>query len=288
MKIFILIIGIQLCSAFSSATISVALMSILFNNQGSISILMMVMAMPTIFFSKKIGNLLDKSKKGGIKLVVFMISIQLISTIVVMFSGVHNINFFVYMYAFLTSIVFIFIELLLQISVTLIAKEQQYLKMNSILSLVENAGIIVGPILGGYFAYQNNDFGVFGVILLSFVFMFLFSILLNVSKLSFKDNKDNKDKNEPLDNPQHEEQTTNEPKGLLFKQQLRKIYYMIAIFGFAISIINIMQISFVINYYNTNELGFGLTESAWGAGMAAGAFFILLLTRCFAIILYLE
>ena len=267
MKKYIPLFSIQLCSALSTALFSVALIGIIFNNAGSVSLLMICMALPAIFFSRAIGNLLDKHSKKPLFIIALSFELVLIS--IMLAGGLFAHNHFVYIFAFLTSAVNIFIDLLLQISVTELAKEKNYLKLNSTLSLIENIGVIIGPIVGGYLIYQNNIPISFAVIFALYALMFMFTALLKISKLNIPAARADED-------PKPDDAKAASPKPKLY---LRKIYLTVALFGFAISIINVTQISFVISHYNTNELGFGLTESAWGIGMSVGAFILLILNK---------
>jgi len=99
MKAFINLAGIRLSSAFSYAMISVALMGILFNNNGSISILLLVMSLPAILFSKLIGGIFDKYKSSSITFIIITIVFQLIITAVMLITGVHSGNLFIYIYS---------------------------------------------------------------------------------------------------------------------------------------------------------------------------------------------
>jgi len=60
MKNYIPLYAIQLCYAFATAILSIVLISMVFNNGGSVAILMIFMALPSILFSRTIGSLLDK------------------------------------------------------------------------------------------------------------------------------------------------------------------------------------------------------------------------------------
>jgi len=166
--------------------------------------------------------------------------------------------------------------MLLQISVTIISKEQSYVKMNSILSLLENIGVVVGPIVGGYFVFRSNYFGVFAIVILSFFVVLVLSVVIKLRGFikelpsSASEKQNDKILKEKIENTENFENS---------KHTLRKIFYPIVIFGFSISIINVIQISFVVSHYNMNELGFGLTESAWGFGMAIGALLLILFNK---------
>jgi len=60
MKNYISLYAIQLCYAFAVAILSIALISMVFNSGGSVAVLMIFMALPSILFSRTIGGLLDK------------------------------------------------------------------------------------------------------------------------------------------------------------------------------------------------------------------------------------
>ena len=265
MKKYIMLFTVQLCTAFSIAMLSVALISIVHNNYGSVSILMLSMALPSIFFGKIIGDFFDKYKKK--RLIAFPILFQLLLVLAMLLGDLFVNNILTYLFAFITFSVHIFIDLLLQTSVTKITRESNYLKFNSILSLVENFGIIIGPILGGFFVYRES----FHVVL---IIIFSFYALILLSAIFYKIPKAGVYK-------ESTEEILSEDNESNSKNKLKQIFYAVALFGFGISIINVVQISFVINRYSTNELGFGLTESAWGLGMAIGAFILLLLRKRF-------
>ena len=265
MKKYIALFTVQLCAAFSLAIISVTLISMVHNNYGRVSVLMLSMTLPAICFSRIAGGLFDQYKKK--RLVMFAISAQLLLISAALFGGLFASNTLLYLFACFTFSVHIFIDLLLQISVAHIAKEKQYLKLNSMLSLVENAGIITGPVLGGYFVYRNNLRAGLIVIFSLYLLILISTCFLKISKI------------ETCKEPRSNEGPKGEDGGAGARYRLKRIFYAAALFGFGISVINVMQISFVISHYNTNELGFGLTESAWGAGMAMGAFTALLLHK---------
>ena len=267
LKQYITLFTVQLCTAFSVAMLSVSLISIVHNHSGSVSLLMLSMALPAILFSRTIGGLFDKYKNKG--LMIFAMLFQLFLVASMLLGDLFACNIFIYLFAFFTFTVHIFIDLLLQIRVTHIAKEAHYLTFNSILSLVENIGIITGPILGGYFVYRDNLHAGFIAIFAIYALIFILTFFLEIPKSAACEGAASKD------GPGWEgsERT--------LKRRIKQIFYAAALFGFGISIINVMQISFVISRYHTNALGFGLTESAWGAGMAIGAFILLLLYKRF-------
>ena len=262
LKTYIALFAVQVCAAFSVAIVSVALIASVHNNHGSVSILMLSMTVPAILFSRIIGGLFDKyeKKKCFISVIVF----QLLLIAGMLHGGLFASNRFIYLFAFFTFSVHIFIDLLLQTSVAYITKETQYLKFNSALSLTENLGVVIGPILGGYFVYRNALPTGLMVIFSLYTLIFISTFFLTIPKTAGCEPTTPKTKS-PL------EKTKN--------HRLKLIFYAVALFGFGIAIINVMQISFVVSRYDTNELGFGLTESAWGAGMAAGAFITLLLHK---------
>ena len=266
MKNYILLFTVQLCAAFSIAILSVTLISVVHNNNGSVSVLMLTMTLPSIFFSRIIGDFFDKDKSR--RFFSFAILFELFLLTAVLVGSLFRLNMFIYLFAFFTFYIQIFVDLLLQTTVTHIAKAKHYLKFNSILSLVENIGIIIGPILGGYFVYRNN-------LNIVIIIAFLLYILILISAFFLKPSKaDIVEKSMPDE--------LSAVKTSIKIPKLKTIFYSIALFSFAISIINVMQISFIIEQFNTNELGFGLTESAWGAGMAVGAFVVLLLYKKFS------
>jgi|GEM_PF-4596825 len=194
---------------------------------------------------------------------------ELLLISVMMLCGLLSYNIFIYIFAFMSFTVAIFIELLLQISITQLTQEKHYLKMNSVMSLIENIGVVSGPILGGYFIYQNN---VIGILIIT---TFLYTIILFSAFFLQTSINDNKDTPPDKDDKFLESKATKTAK----KHRIKKIFYAVALFGFAISIINTTQIAFVIGRYNTNEFGYGLTESAWGMGMAIGASVVFLLSK---------
>ena len=266
MKNYTPLYAIQLCYSFAVAILSIALIGMVFNNGGSVAVLMIFMALPSLLFSRMIGGLLDKYNMK--KVFAFAMLSELLLISVMILGGLLSYNIFIYIFAFMSFTTTIFIELLLQISITQLTQEKHYLKMNSVMSLIENIGVVSGPVLGGYFIYQSNIIGI--LILASFLYTAILFSAFFLKTPSIDDEETHLDKGD-----------SSEPKATKTakKHRIKEVFYAVALFGFAISIINTTQIAFVIGRYNTNEFGYGLTESAWGMGMAIGASIVFLLSK---------
>lgn len=57
------------------------------------------------------------------------------------------------------------------------------------------------------------------------------------------------------------------------------LLFAACIFAFAVGLVNVRQISFVINHFSVNELGYSITESLWGLGLMVGCFVVVILDR---------
>ncbi len=274
MKKWGLILIIQFCDSLVVNVLLVMLTAMVFKNQGNISALMILMTIPAIFFSKFFGQLIDKGvAKKSLQLIILF---SLAAALVLAWKQYYMYNTVLYLFAFIIYVMDCFVRLYLSVLVTDATNDQHYLKFNSLLNFVENVGIIVGPLIGGIWVQKNHI--AFGFLVISiFLVLILGAVFYLKVKGSLKIVREKETDDEELTEvsaENGEEENKASEKGISSLNKLLSIYIAACIFAFAIGLINVRQISFVINHYSVNEMGYSITESLWGFGMIVGCFVI--------------
>lgn len=266
-KKFGLLALIQLCNSFAANILLVMLTALIYKGHGNIAVLMLLMTIPTILFSSFFGRLIDKNDAKRVLLLLLFILLIIIALL--LSRKLYGYNWVLYVFAFSVYSTDYLIRLYLQVSVTGLTSHHHYLKFNSVINLIENIGIVIGPVLGGIWI-QKDDLD-FGFLMIGLLFIFISGSVFYLKQAHNSAINDSGQLNHSYDGC------------ILFlnhpKDKLRTMYFIISIFSFAMGLINVRQISFVITHYHVAELGYSITESLWGLGMVIGCFLVVVLDR---------
>ncbi|MFL0250544.1 MFS transporter [Clostridium neuense] len=262
---FLLILG-QIISSFGSEMYLIALTLLVLKNNGkgsSISMLYIIMLIPSIAFGPFIGILVDRMSKKKLLItadlargILCIVSILFIKNIVVL-----------YIFIFMQSIFGVVFGPSLRTAMVKIVDRDKLTIANSLYAFLDNTSRLIGPSLGGILVIIIGYKSIFLINGVSFIIASIFTIFIRINeKISISE--------DAVIRSKYAEYLKNFKEGVSYINKSNLIKFVIIFFALAmisigaLSVLNVLIINDVLKYSSAQ---YGIIMGIYSGGLIFGS-----------------